>query len=309
MAFCSDSRAERTWQVKRSKVKECTTWNWFMTWRHLTTHDINSNNTVWTVQFLCMLWFSSLWHLVLFAFCCLLLLCVIALTRIAWQRWGISAGFLFFSPLRPTRSAQGRRTYPEYFAVLVVAVLSGVVLPGDSELVLAHIAQARVLARLHLSYEPAGKLRLGSAGERETGRITQRLSSNETLEEHKQHRAETGRHGGTAADTRGESGTLQQPTNKQQQQSQQHVFDFSHQWSWTQEIPKHSTLHSTQSSWTSPAQWNNRCITASSYMNTICSSECLNDKSADKLMWVWIPPTSASSARVDRLGTIFSQFL
>lgn len=100
-------------------------------------------------------------------------------------------------------------------------------LPGDSELVLAHVAQARVLARLHLSYEPAGKLRLGSAGERETGRIAQRLSSNETLEEHKQ--AETGRHGGTAADSRGESCTLQQTTNKQQeqqQQSQQHVFDF-----------------------------------------------------------------------------------
>lgn len=49
-------------------------------------------------------------------------------------------------------------TYPEYFAVLVITVLPGVVLPGDSELVLAHIAQAGVLACLHLLYEPAGKL-------------------------------------------------------------------------------------------------------------------------------------------------------
>lgn len=36
-------------------------------------------------------------------------------------------------------------------------------LPGNSELVLTHIAQARVLARLHLLYEPARKLRLWRA--------------------------------------------------------------------------------------------------------------------------------------------------
>lgn len=85
-----------------------------------------------------------------------------------------------------TESARHQQTYPEYFAVLVVAVLPGVMLPGDSELVLAHVAQARVLACLHLSYEPAGKLRLGSAGEREARRVTQRVWSNETFEEHKQ---------------------------------------------------------------------------------------------------------------------------
>lgn len=58
---------------------------------------------------------------------------------------------------------RGCSTYPEYFTVLIIAVLSGIVLPGDSELVLAHVAQARVLASLHLLYEPAGKLRLGRA--------------------------------------------------------------------------------------------------------------------------------------------------
>lgn len=37
-------------------------------------------------------------------------------------------------------------------------------LPWHSELVLAHIAQAQILARLHLFNEPAGELRLGGAG-------------------------------------------------------------------------------------------------------------------------------------------------
>lgn len=92
-----------------------------------------------------------------------------------------------------TESARHQRTYPEYFAVLVVAVLPGVVFPWYSELVLAHVAQARVLARLHLSYEPAGKLRLGRAGEREArrshkdfGQMKHLKSTNKTFE--------TGRH-------------------------------------------------------------------------------------------------------------------
>lgn len=59
---------------------------------------------------------------------------------------------------------KGSWTYPKYFAVLVVAVLPGVVLPRHSELVFVHIAQAQILARLHLLYEPAGELRLGEAG-------------------------------------------------------------------------------------------------------------------------------------------------
>lgn len=57
----------------------------------------------------------------------------------------------------------GHRPRPEYLAVLITAVPSGVVLPGDSELVSAHIAQARVLACLHLLYEPAGELGLWRA--------------------------------------------------------------------------------------------------------------------------------------------------
>lgn len=58
---------------------------------------------------------------------------------------------------------EGKQTYPEYFTVLLIAVLSGVVLPRDSEPGLAHIVQTGVLARLHLLYEPAGKLRLRRA--------------------------------------------------------------------------------------------------------------------------------------------------
>lgn len=80
---------------------------------------------------------------------------------------GGEASLLWYSSSPPPPPPR-RRTYPEYLAVLVVAVLPGVVLPGDSELVLAHVAQTRVLARVHLSYEPAGKLRLGGAGRRET---------------------------------------------------------------------------------------------------------------------------------------------
>lgn len=91
---------------------------------------------------------------------------------------------MVFLRLALTNSARRQRTYPEYFAVLVVAVLSGVVLPGNSELVLAHVAQACVLARLHLSYEPAGKLRLGRAGREKHGRSHKDFGA--TFEEHKQ---------------------------------------------------------------------------------------------------------------------------
>lgn len=104
-----------------------------------------------------------------------------------------------FLRLALTNSARRQRTYPEYFAVLIVAVLSGVVLPGNSELVLAHVAQACVLARLHLSYEPAGKLRLGRAGREKHGGSHKDFGA--TFEEHKQDSRREG--------TREESGRVQ----------------------------------------------------------------------------------------------------
>lgn len=58
-------------------------------------------------------------------------------------------------------------TYPEYFAVLIVAVLPGVVFPWYPELVVTDVAQTRVLARLHLLDEPAGKLWFLSAGRKQ----------------------------------------------------------------------------------------------------------------------------------------------
>lgn len=106
---------------------------------------------------------------------------------------------------------RSRCTYPEYPAVLVVAVLPGVVLPGHSELVLAHVAQARVLARLHLSDEPAGKLRLGRAGE--TNRVDYDQDSG--LMKHLR---------STTSGNRKKTKQQQQNKNyNNQQQSQQHV--------------------------------------------------------------------------------------
>lgn len=76
----------------------------------------------------------------------------------------------------PARHCPG----PKYLIVLIVAVLSGVVLPGDFELVLLHIAKPRVLARFHLLYQPAGKLRLRRA---ERKHEKSGLLLNETLHE------------------------------------------------------------------------------------------------------------------------------
>ena len=59
-------------------------------------------------------------------------------------------------------------TYPKYFAVLVVAVLPGVVLPGDSEQVAADVGQTRVVPRLHLLDQPVGEQRLVTSETRET---------------------------------------------------------------------------------------------------------------------------------------------
>lgn len=69
-------------------------------------------------------------------------------------------------------------------------------LPWDSELVLAHEAQARVLARLHLGNEPAGKLRLGRAsgvGGRKQGRSQKDFGQMKHMKSAKS-TAETGRH-------------------------------------------------------------------------------------------------------------------